>query len=56
MPYNWRKADAWRAHPLISNNVSKALPGLGIATGAFVLYVAYTEITGTGPRHQRQHH
>ncbi|KAJ1977809.1 hypothetical protein H4R34_003442 [Dimargaris verticillata] len=44
----WARREAWRKHPFFGpKNVLKGLaPGLGIATGAFALLLAYEQLTG----------
>ena len=46
MPLNWRKLEAWRAHPLLSNRFRHSVPGLGIGFVAFLGYVAYDQMNG----------
>ena len=45
MPYNWRKYEAWRNHPLLTNNMRYSVPGLTWGVGAFALYVVYDQLT-----------
>lgn len=47
MAYNWKKAEAWRKHPLLTGGTRVMFPGLGIGFGAFVVYVAYDKLTGS---------
>lgn len=46
MAFQWEKFEAWRKHPMLNNNLRlrHSLPGLGIATGAFALFVAYDKL------------
>ncbi|EFN55914.1 hypothetical protein CHLNCDRAFT_22735 [Chlorella variabilis] len=45
MGYNFRKADAWRQHPLLTNTWRHSMPGLGLGLVAFAAYVAYDQMT-----------
>ncbi|XP_076954100.1 NADH dehydrogenase [ubiquinone] 1 beta subcomplex subunit 3-B-like [Bidens hawaiensis] len=36
----FRRRDAWRSHPMLTNQFRHATPGLGIALVAFGVYVA----------------
>lgn len=49
MAFNWRAAEKWRNHPLLTGNERVALPGLGIGLVAFALYVAYDKMS-SGPK------
>ena len=51
MGYNWRKAEAWRQHPLLTNTMRYSMPGLGIGFGAFALYVLYDKTVGGKKAH-----
>jgi NADH dehydrogenase (ubiquinone) 1 beta subcomplex subunit 3 len=44
MGFNWERYEAWRKHPMLSNNLRHSLPGLGIATVAFGVFVAYDKL------------
>lgn len=46
MGYNWAKFEAWRKHPMLTNNLRlrHSLPGLGLATAAFGIFVAYDKL------------
>ncbi|TPX35137.1 hypothetical protein SmJEL517_g02380 [Synchytrium microbalum] len=49
----WRKRDAWRRHEFFSarNRMRHMVPGLGLATVAFVAYLAYDYWDNTsGPK------
>lgn len=49
MSFNWQKFDAWRAHPLLINNMRYSVPGFGLGLVAFLGYVAYDQTAaGTG--------
>lgn len=43
----WAKREAWRKHPVFSNRfmLRNMLPGFGIATVAFTIYVAIDNLT-----------
>ena len=39
--FDWRKANEWRSHPLLTNHkLSHMLPGLGLGVAAFAGYCA----------------
>lgn len=46
MGFNWEKYEAWRKHPMLTNNLRlrHSLPGLGLATAAFGIFVAYDKL------------
>lgn len=44
--FNWRKFEAWRQHPMLTNNMRHSMPGLGLGLGAFALYVIYDQTVG----------
>lgn len=50
MGFNWQKYEAWRKHPMLTNNLRHSLPGLGIASVAFVAFVAYDKTIGAGSK------
>ncbi len=50
MAFNWRAYEAWRAHPMLNNNLRHALPGLGIGSAAFAVYVLYDKTIGSGSK------
>lgn len=50
MSFNWRKYEAWRQHPLLTNNMRRAFPGLGLGAGAFAVYVLYDVTIGAGSK------
>ena len=56
MGYNWKAADAWRAHPLLNNNLRYALPGFGYGLAAFAVYVAYDQLLGASSKPKEAHH
>jgi NADH-ubiquinone oxidoreductase B12 subunit family len=39
--YNWRRAEAWRSHPLLRSTWRSSFPGLLPGLVIFGLYVAY---------------
>ncbi len=45
MGFDYRKADAWRAHPLLTKTMRHSVPGLGVGLAAFAVYVAYDHLT-----------
>lgn len=51
----FRRRDAWRKHPMLSNQFRHATPGLGIALVAFGIYVvgemAYDKIYAPSHSH-----
>ncbi|KFM24387.1 hypothetical protein F751_3105 [Auxenochlorella protothecoides] len=47
MAYNWRAAEKWRQHPLLTGNQRVMMPGLGIGIAAFAVYVAFDKLTGS---------
>jgi hypothetical protein len=55
MAYNWRRTDAWRAHPLLSNTMRHSMPGLGLGLAAFAVYVAYDQLL-KNPSGAKEHH
>ncbi len=50
MPFNFAKYEQWRRHPMLNNNLQRMLPGLGIGTSAFIVYVIYDKTLGAGSR------
>ncbi len=50
MAFNWRAYEAWRAHPMLNNNLRHGLPGLGIGSAAFAVYVLYDKTIGAGSK------
>lgn len=46
MAFDWKKAEQWRQHPLLTNNQRVMLPGFGIGLAAFAVYVAFDKLTG----------
>lgn len=50
MAFNWRKYDAWRQHPMLTNNMRHSIPGLGIGLAAFAVYVLYDNTLGRGKK------
>ncbi|CAL9184484.1 unnamed protein product [Musa hybrid cultivar] len=55
----FRRRDEWRKHPMLTNNLRRATPGLGIALVAFGIYLvgeaAYNHFRGPDP-HSTSHH
>jgi len=45
---NWRRLDAWRAHPLLSHTMRASAPGLALGAAAFAAYVAWDKAAGGG--------
>ena len=54
MAFNWRKFEAWRQHPMLTNNFRHSMPGLGVGLAAFAAYVAYDQTIGSGSK--KAHH
>ncbi|KAI1085662.1 NADH-ubiquinone oxidoreductase B12 subunit family-domain-containing protein [Whalleya microplaca] len=54
----WERAEAWRYHGIFSrwNRLGRAFPGLGIATFAFVIYVAIENRYLKDKHHGEEHH
>jgi len=50
MAFKWRAYEAWRAHPMLNNNLPYGLPGLGIGSAAFAESVLYDKIIGAGSK------
>ncbi|CCI41738.1 unnamed protein product [Albugo candida] len=48
--------DAWRKHPFISNCKKKPLPGFGIASAIFGVYLVIDFITKDDPHKHLEHH
>ncbi|CAN8312196.1 unnamed protein product [Cochlearia groenlandica] len=40
----FRRRDEWRKHPMLSNQMRNALPGLGIGVAAFCVYLIGEQI------------
>ena len=55
MAYNWKRADAWRSHPMLTNNMRYSLPGFGIGLAAFAVYAAYDQFLGAGSKAKSHH-
>ena len=45
---NWRRLDAWRAHPMLTHTMRASAPGFLGGAAAFALYVAYDKTVGAG--------
>lgn len=56
MGYNWRKAEAWRSHPLLTNTWRHSMPGLGLGLAAFAVYVAYDKLVAQPSDAKHGHH
>lgn len=56
MAYNWKRADQWRQHPLLTNTWRHSMPGLGIGILAFAAYVTYDKTIGPGSKASEVHH
>ena len=55
MAFNWRAFEAWRSHPMLTNNFRHGLPGLGIGSAAFAVYVLYDKTIGSGSKGETHH-
>jgi len=53
---NWRRLDAWRANPLLTNTMRASAPGLVLGAAAFAVYVAYDKTVGAGASGDGGHH
>ena len=53
---NWRRLDAWRAHPLLTHTMRASAPGLALGAAAFAVYVAYDKTVGAGAHGGGGHH
>ncbi|XP_019056656.1 PREDICTED: NADH dehydrogenase [ubiquinone] 1 beta subcomplex subunit 3-B-like [Tarenaya hassleriana] len=58
----FRRRDEWRKHPMLSNQMRHALPGLGLGVAAFCVYLVgeqiYSKLSAPAPsshQHQKQH-
>ena len=56
MGFNYKKAEAWRAHPLLSNTMRHSMPGFALGLAAFGAYVAYDQLVAGGAAKKDQHH
>lgn len=54
--FNWKRAEAWRAHPLINNTMRHSMPGFGLGLAAFAVYVAYDQLTKQQAGGAKEHH
>lgn len=45
MGFNFKRADAWRAHPLLTNTWRHSMPGFGLGLAAFAVYAAYDQLS-----------
>ncbi|CAN6885338.1 unnamed protein product, partial [Brassica oleracea] len=54
----FRRRDEWRKHPMLSNQMRHALPGLGIGVAAFCLYLVGEQIysKALAPSKSSSHH
>uniref|UniRef100_A0A7N0TWC4 Uncharacterized protein n=1 Tax=Kalanchoe fedtschenkoi TaxID=63787 RepID=A0A7N0TWC4_KALFE len=54
----FRRRDEWRKHPMLSNQIRHATPGLGIGIVAFGVYLAaeYAYNNFYSPSSQHHHH
>ncbi|XP_022771373.1 NADH dehydrogenase [ubiquinone] 1 beta subcomplex subunit 3-B-like [Durio zibethinus] len=54
----FKRRDEWRKHPMLSNQLRHAAPGLGIALVAFGIYLVgeqvYNKIYAPSPSHHQQ--
>ena len=55
MAFNWRQFEAWRGHPMLTNNLRHGLPGLGIGSAAFAVYVLYDKTLGSAGKSEEHH-
>lgn len=53
---NFRKLDAWRAHPMLTNTMRASVPGLAGGTALFLLYVAADKLTSGGGSSKKAAH
>ncbi|XP_019057080.1 PREDICTED: NADH dehydrogenase [ubiquinone] 1 beta subcomplex subunit 3-B-like [Tarenaya hassleriana] len=58
----FRRRDEWRKHPMLSNQMRHALPGLGLGIAAFCVFLVgeqiYSQISSptlSSHHHQKQH-
>ncbi|XP_028101184.1 NADH dehydrogenase [ubiquinone] 1 beta subcomplex subunit 3-B-like [Camellia sinensis] len=55
----FRRRDEWRKHPMLTNQLRHATPGLGIALVAFGIYLvgetAYNKISAPSHSHSHSH-
>ena len=57
MPFNWQKYEAWRGHPMLTNNMRHSVPGLTWGIGAFAIYVAFDQLRSkTTSNDAEKHH
>ncbi|KAL9247369.1 hypothetical protein vseg_020810 [Gypsophila vaccaria] len=53
----FRRRDAWRSHPMLSNQFRHAFPGLGLGVAAFCVYlVAETAYNTLSSKPPSSHH
>ncbi|ANM59968.1 unnamed protein product [Arabidopsis thaliana] len=54
----FRRRDEWRKHPMLSNQMRHALPGLGIGVAAFCVYLVGEQIynKALAPSKSSHHH
>ncbi|CAH8266532.1 unnamed protein product [Arabidopsis lyrata] len=56
----FRRRDEWRKHPMLSNQMRHALPGLGIGVASFCVFLVGEQIysklmaPSSQPSHQKQ--
>ncbi|XP_039052963.1 NADH dehydrogenase [ubiquinone] 1 beta subcomplex subunit 3-B-like [Hibiscus syriacus] len=55
----FKRRDEWRKHPMLSNQLRHATPGLGIALVAFGIYLVgeqvYNRVYAPSSSHHQQH-
>ena len=51
MGYQWEKAEAWRAHPLLRSTWKTSFPGITTGLVVFGLYVAYDKMIAKKDAH-----
>jgi len=56
MAYNFKAAEAWRQHPLLTNTWRHSAPGLGLGLAAFAVYVAYDQLVNKQAAPKKEHH
>ena len=52
---NFRRQDAWRQHPLLTNGMKDAFPGFKRAAGIFAVYVVVEQVYKFATRPSSHH-
>lgn len=52
----FKSRDDYRKHPIISGNLKRATPGLGIALGLFGVYLVVDTIASRFSEPKKEHH